>query len=75
MLERLRIPCEALMAQTGWTSEELYAVEVVGGTSRIPAVKEMLKTAFKHELSFTLNAYACFSCAYAVCRDLTMMSF
>lgn len=36
--------------------EDIYAVELVGGASRIPAVKERIGKFFGKELSTTLNA-------------------
>uniref|UniRef100_A0AAY4EL19 Heat shock protein 4a n=1 Tax=Denticeps clupeoides TaxID=299321 RepID=A0AAY4EL19_9TELE len=36
--------------------EDIYAVEIVGGASRIPAVKERVSKFFGKELSTTLNA-------------------
>lgn len=35
---------------------DIYSVEVVGGSSRIPAVKELVKKVFGKEASTTLNA-------------------
>lgn len=36
--------------------EDIYAVEIVGGASRIPAIKERISKVFGKELSTTLNA-------------------
>lgn len=36
--------------------EDIYAVEIVGGASRIPAIKERIAKFFGKELSTTLNA-------------------
>lgn len=36
--------------------EDVYAVEIVGGASRIPAIKERISKFFGKELSTTLNA-------------------
>jgi heat shock protein 4 len=36
--------------------EDIYAVEMVGGASRIPSVKERISKFFGKELSTTLNA-------------------
>lgn len=36
--------------------EDIYAVEIVGGASRIPAIKERIGKFFGKELSTTLNA-------------------
>lgn len=36
--------------------EDIYAVELVGGATRVPAVKERISKFFGKELSTTLNA-------------------
>lgn len=36
--------------------EDIYAVEIVGAASRIPAIKERISKFFGKELSTTLNA-------------------
>lgn len=36
--------------------EDIYAVEILGGASRIPAIKERIAKFFGKELSTTLNA-------------------
>lgn len=36
--------------------DDIYAVEIVGGASRIPAIKERISKFFGKELSTTLNA-------------------
>jgi molecular chaperone DnaK (HSP70) len=45
---------EALSAQS-ISLDDVYAVEVVGGSTRIPAVRAHLTSLFKKELSTTLN--------------------
>lgn len=49
--------------------EDIYAVEIVGGASRIPAVKERISKFFGKELSTTLNADEAVArgCALQVC--------
>lgn len=50
--------------------EDIYAVEIVGGASRIPAVKERISKFFGKELSTTLNADEAVArgCALQVCH-------
>lgn len=36
--------------------DDIYSVEVVGGATRIPAVKQLVKSVFKQDVSTTLNA-------------------
>lgn len=54
--------------------EDIYAVEIVGGASRIPAVKERISKFFGKELSTTLNADEAVArgCALQVCHTLVL---
>jgi heat shock protein len=54
-LERLRTPIEKALKDAGMTADDLESVEVIGGTSRIPSVKEKLSDLLGKPLSFTLN--------------------
>ncbi|KAK3352350.1 heat shock protein 70 family [Lasiosphaeria hispida] len=69
LLTRVHIPLEAALAEAGLKVEDIDIVEVVGGGSRVPAVKERIQNFFGKTLSFTLNqdeaiARGCaFSCA------------
>ena len=40
---------------TGLNLGDIYAVELIGGATRIPAIKEIIGNMFKRELSTTLN--------------------
>ena len=40
----------------GLKVDDIYAVEIVGGATRTPAVKQLVKSIFKKEASTTLNA-------------------
>lgn len=55
--------------------EDIYAVEIVGGASRIPAVKERISKFFGKELSTTLNADEAVArgCALQVCHRLFLV--
>lgn len=55
MLEKIHIPIEAALKDAGLKSEDLDSVEVIGGSSRIPAVKTKISEVFGKPLSFTLN--------------------
>lgn len=44
------------MEQTQLRVEDVSAVEIVGGTTRIPAVKEKIARFFGKDISTTLNA-------------------
>uniref|UniRef100_A0A669E4Q3 Heat shock protein 4b n=1 Tax=Oreochromis niloticus TaxID=8128 RepID=A0A669E4Q3_ORENI len=53
---RVEPPLQSLLEQAKLKKEDIYAVEIVGGASRIPAVKERISKFFGKELSTTLNA-------------------
>uniref|UniRef100_A0A673ZE84 Heat shock protein 4a n=1 Tax=Salmo trutta TaxID=8032 RepID=A0A673ZE84_SALTR len=56
LLAKVEAPLRSVMEQAKLKKEDLYAVEIVGGASRIPAVKERVSKFFGKELSMTLNA-------------------
>uniref|UniRef100_A0A2K6C0C4 Heat shock protein 105 kDa n=1 Tax=Macaca nemestrina TaxID=9545 RepID=A0A2K6C0C4_MACNE len=56
LLQKIEIPLYSLMAQTHLKVEDVSAVEIVGGATRIPAVKERIAKFFGKDISTTLNA-------------------
>jgi len=56
LLAKVEAPLRSIMEQANLKNEDIYAVEIVGGASRIPAVKERISKFFGKELSTTLNA-------------------
>uniref|UniRef100_A0A1A8F9G7 Heat shock protein 4b n=1 Tax=Nothobranchius korthausae TaxID=1143690 RepID=A0A1A8F9G7_9TELE len=56
ILARVEPPLHSLLEQAKLKKEDVYAVEIVGGASRIPSVKERISKFFGKELSTTLNA-------------------
>jgi len=52
---RVKAVLEAAKAACGLTMEQIDSVEMVGGGSRVPWVKEVCKEAFGKELSTTMN--------------------
>uniref|UniRef100_A0A8C7XES5 Heat shock protein family A (Hsp70) member 4 n=1 Tax=Oryzias sinensis TaxID=183150 RepID=A0A8C7XES5_9TELE len=56
LLAKVEGPLRSVMEQTKLKKEDIYAVEIVGGASRIPAIKERIGKFFGKELSTTLNA-------------------
>uniref|UniRef100_A0A3B4AY19 Uncharacterized protein n=1 Tax=Periophthalmus magnuspinnatus TaxID=409849 RepID=A0A3B4AY19_9GOBI len=56
ILARVEPPLHSLLEQAKLKRDDIYAVEIVGGASRIPAVKERISKFFGKELSTTLNA-------------------
>lgn len=53
MLFKLRITKTLMLLPI---SEDIYSVEIVGGSSRIPAIKNLVQEIFGKEPSTTLNA-------------------
>ncbi|XP_036985466.1 heat shock protein 105 kDa isoform X2 [Artibeus jamaicensis] len=56
LLQRIEFPLYSLMEQTQLKVEDVNAVEIVGGATRIPAVKEKIVKFFGKDVSTTLNA-------------------
>ncbi|XP_001493593.1 heat shock protein 105 kDa isoform X2 [Equus asinus] len=56
LLQKIELPLYSLMEQTQLKVDDVSAVEIVGGTTRIPAVKEKIAKFFGKDVSTTLNA-------------------
>ncbi|MBN3323272.1 HSP74 protein, partial [Atractosteus spatula] len=56
LLARVEPPLRSVLEQARLKKEDIYAVEIVGGAARIPAIKERISKFFGKELSTTLNA-------------------
>lgn len=69
LLNRVHVPLEQALSEAGLTVEDIDVIELVGGCTRVPALKERIQKFFNKTLSFTLNqdeaiARGCaFSCA------------
>lgn len=69
LLKRVHLPLEAALAEAKLKVEDIDIIELVGGCTRVPALKERIQKFFGKTLSFTLNqdeaiARGCaFSCA------------
>ena len=69
LLERVTGPLEQALAEAKLKVEDIDAIEMVGGCTRVPSLKEKISKFFNKPLSFTLNqdeavARGCaFSCA------------
>ena len=69
LLTRTAGPLEQALAQAKLTKEDIDVIEIVGGGSRVPALKERIQEFFGKNLSYTMNADeaiargAAFSCA------------
>uniref|UniRef100_A0A671SWM0 Heat shock 70 kDa protein 4-like n=1 Tax=Sinocyclocheilus anshuiensis TaxID=1608454 RepID=A0A671SWM0_9TELE len=56
LLTKVEAPLRSIMEQTRLKKDDIYAVEIIGGASRITAIKERISKFFGKELSTTLNA-------------------
>lgn len=69
LLERVTVPLEQALAEAKLKPEDMDAIEMVGGCTRVPSLKAAVQQFFNKPLSFTLNqdeavARGCaFSCA------------
>uniref|UniRef100_A0A673C8N1 Heat shock protein 4 like n=1 Tax=Sphaeramia orbicularis TaxID=375764 RepID=A0A673C8N1_9TELE len=55
-LMRVELPVKAALEQSKLSRDDIYAVEIVGGATRIPAIKERISKFFCKDVSTTLNA-------------------
>ncbi|KAM3870793.1 heat shock 70 kDa protein 4L [Diretmus argenteus] len=55
-LLRVELPLKSVLEQSKLSRDEIYAVEVVGGATRSPAIKERIAKFFGKDISTTLNA-------------------
>ncbi|XP_066488143.1 heat shock 70 kDa protein 4L isoform X1 [Tiliqua scincoides] len=56
LLARIQPPLRTAMEQAKLQREDIYSIEIVGGATRIPAVKEQICKFFCKDISTTLNA-------------------
>uniref|UniRef100_A0A8C1BSB3 Heat shock protein 4b n=1 Tax=Cyprinus carpio carpio TaxID=630221 RepID=A0A8C1BSB3_CYPCA len=56
VLARVEPPLRSLLEQAHLKKDDIHAVEIVGGASRMPAIKERISKFFGKEPSTTLNA-------------------
>ncbi|KAJ5902112.1 hypothetical protein N7495_002640 [Penicillium taxi] len=55
LLDRLTVPLEQALADAKLAVEDIDFVEMIGGSTRVPAIKETISKFFNKNLSFTLN--------------------
>ncbi|KAL4956758.1 heat shock protein 70 family [Aspergillus filifer] len=55
LLERVTVPLEQALAEAKLKPEDIDFVEMVGGCTRVPAIKDAVNKFFGKNLSFTLN--------------------
>lgn len=56
LLARIHVPLEQALAQAKLTKDDIDVVEIVGGGSRVPALKDRIQAYFEKPLSYTMNA-------------------
>ena len=65
LLDRVLVPVQACLEAAGMTADDLFAAELVGGASRVRAVKEMLREQFGEKFGQHLNASESVAKGYA----------
>ncbi|KAJ1742547.1 adenyl-nucleotide exchange factor sse1 [Coemansia sp. RSA 1086] len=55
LLKRLEAPIQKALADAQISADDIHSIELIGGSIRIPAVKQRLSELFGRELSYTLN--------------------
>lgn len=55
LFRRVEDTMKQCLLQSGLTLNDIYSVEIVGGSSRIPAIKQLIEKVFKKAPSTTLN--------------------
>ncbi|UKZ73491.1 Heat shock protein hsp88 [Trichoderma virens FT-333] len=56
LLARIHVPLEQALAQAKLSKEDIDVIEIVGGGSRVPVLKERIQAFFEKPLSYTMNA-------------------
>lgn len=55
LLERVKAPLQAVLDQAGLKKEDIYSVEIIGGNTRMPAIKDIIAEVYGKFVSTTLN--------------------
>jgi molecular chaperone DnaK len=55
LLERSKEPCKKALADAGLTADDIHEIILVGGSTRIPAVQQIVKDLFKREPNRGVN--------------------
>ncbi|KAF9931348.1 adenyl-nucleotide exchange factor sse1 [Linnemannia zychae] len=55
LISRVEVPLKKVLEDSGLTIEDIDSVEMTGGSTRIPALKERVQAFFQKDLSVTLN--------------------
>ncbi|KAL6945023.1 hypothetical protein ACO0QE_002466 [Hanseniaspora vineae] len=60
LLKRINGPIDAALEQAGVSIDQVHSIELLGGSTRIPCLKDFISTNYK-EVSRTLNSEECIS--------------
>lgn len=55
LLDRVHVPIETALKDAGLSVGEIDSIEVIGGCTRVPSLKQKLNDIFGKQISFTLN--------------------
>ena len=55
LFDKIHVVIKTALANAKITAEEIASVEIVGGSTRVPAVKQAIQSTFGKEISTTLN--------------------
>ncbi len=55
LLDRLLVPVQSVLNDSGWSADEIDDVVLVGGSTRMPMVKELVKTLVPNEPCQSVN--------------------
>lgn len=55
LVDQINVPIEDALKQAGLTAADIDSIEVIGGSTRVPSIKEKIAESFGKPLSFTLN--------------------
>lgn len=55
LFDKIPVALKTALANSKLTAEEIASVEIIGGSTRIPAVKQAIQSTFGKETSMSLN--------------------
>jgi len=56
LFDRVAVPLKSVLETSKLSKDDIYAIEIVGGSTRIPKVKQLIHEIFAKDASTTLNA-------------------
>jgi len=75
LLKKVQTTLEGVLGKACLTNDDIHSVEIIGGSCRIPAVKEIITNVFKKAPSTMLNMDEAVArgCALQVCYSIEAM--